>query len=316
MTDLTPPTREELGGAEPLMDSFLREAVPEIKLSIGDLIDRDNSRAIPDRYVKLLPRASLVVTLRPDVARAVASIAADLEAELTDSASRHGSLYDREYRVRLTDAGSPGAPLFRVNLRADDAKVDEAPVSALEPEAAESPPAPSPPPEPPPEPPPAPVAPAMDPDATRMDGVERPPFPSGRYALVAPGGADGEEQRFPLLNPVTSVGRETDNPELRSDVQLAGHPNVSRRQLALVWAPREEGDGFLVYNVGLNAVHVGDREVPGANAGRGALRLEALDEHSVWVEPSAELRVGGHGPALRIEEAPEPAEDPDATRFG
>jgi hypothetical protein len=312
MTDLTPPAREEAGGAEPLLDSFLREAVPEIKLSIGDLIDRDNSRAIPDRYVKLLPQASLVVTLRPDVARAVASIAADLEAELTDSANRHGSLYDREYRVRLTDAGSPGAPLFRVNLRADDAKVDEAPVAASGPDAAELPHPSSAPSEPPPDP----VAPAMDPDATRMDGVERPPFPSGRYVLVAPGGGDTEEQRFPLLNPVTSVGRETDNPALRSDVQLAGHPNVSRRQLALVWAPREEGDGFLVYNVGLNAVHVDEREVPGANAGRGALRLEALDDHSVWMAPGAELRVGAHGPALRIEEAPEPAEDPDATQFG
>jgi hypothetical protein len=314
MTDLTPPAREEAGGAEPLLDSFLREAVPEIKLSIGDLIDRDNSRAIPDRYVKLLPQASLVVTLRPDVARAVASIAADLEAELTDSASRHGSLYDRAYRVRLTDAGSPGAPLFRVNLRADEAKPDDASAGGLEPGAADAPPAPVP--TPPPAARPEPVAPAMDPDATRMDGPERPPFPSGRYALVAPGGGEAEEQRFPLLNPVTSVGRETDNPELRSDVQLAGHPNVSRRQLALVWAPREEGDGFLVYNVGLNAVHVGEREVPGANAGRGALRLEALDDHSVWMTPGAELRVGAHGPALRIEEAPEPAEDPDATQFG
>ena len=53
---------------EPLLDQILREGIPEIKLALGDLIDRDNSRAIPDRYARFLPETLLVVTLRPDAA--------------------------------------------------------------------------------------------------------------------------------------------------------------------------------------------------------------------------------------------------------
>src|SRR4028118_796782 len=102
---------------EPLLDTFLREAVPEIKLSLGDLIDRDNARAIPDRYAKLLPASVLVVPLRPDAAEAVRPIAAELEGELTDSCMRHGSLYDREYRVKLRVANAPGPPPFPAPLR-------------------------------------------------------------------------------------------------------------------------------------------------------------------------------------------------------
>ena len=55
MTDFTPATRPHEASDEPLLDSFLREAIPEIKLSLGDTIDRDNSRAIPDKYVRMLP---------------------------------------------------------------------------------------------------------------------------------------------------------------------------------------------------------------------------------------------------------------------
>src|ERR671916_2757116 len=100
MSELSPRTPESAVD-EPLLDTFLREAVPEIKLALGDYIDRDNLRAIPDRYAKLLPESVLVVSLRPDVAEAIRPIAAELEEELTDSVMRHGSLYDREYRVRL-----------------------------------------------------------------------------------------------------------------------------------------------------------------------------------------------------------------------
>src|SRR6185503_18182116 len=61
----------------------------------------------PDRYVKLLPEQTLVVTLRPDAGEAVQPIAGELERELTDSCMRHGSLYDRAYRVKLRVAPSP-----------------------------------------------------------------------------------------------------------------------------------------------------------------------------------------------------------------
>jgi hypothetical protein len=328
MTDFIPAhrTEEEEDGPEPLLDAFLREALPEAKLALGDLIDRDNTRAIPGRYVKLLPTTTLVVAVRPDVARAIASIAAELEDELTDSVMRHGSLYDREYRVRLKEAGQAGAPLFRVSTQPPDAPEPE----RIEP-APPTPPAPAPPPrrEPAahagsagtlleggrPEP--------MDPDATRVEGGALPPFPTGRFAVVVEQGEDGEQQRFALDEPVRTLGRETDDPSLRSDLQLAGSPSVSRRQLALVWSGAGGEPAFDVYNLGLNPLHVGEREIPGANAGRGPLKLDGLDAHSVRVLPGEPIRIGGHGPVVRIVDTEAgtaggepPDDDPDRTRFG
>jgi hypothetical protein len=87
-----------------------------------------------------------------------------------------------------------------------------------------------------------------------------------------------------------------------------------------------------VYNLGLNAIHVGDREVSGANARQGALDVAAMGEHSTWVAPGEAIRIGGHGPIVRIHDGkaaqkePEggggleihvvPPVDPDATQFG
>ena len=354
---------------EPLLDTFLREAVPEIKLALGDMIDRDNLRAIPDRYARLLPESLLVVSLRPDAAEAVRPIAAELEEEFTDSCMRHGSLYDREYRVKLRVANAPGAPLFRVMVRKADEPEPEpflppAP-AAPEPRRAETPaPAFSPVPRPsvsetihvapadegatvaaPLPAAPAPAAePAIDPDATRLDGVAPPPpapreeaapplprWDAGRWTLVVEDEDGTEKERFPVPGPMSTVGRQTDKSEVRSDLMVADAPHVSRRQLALVWAPRGDRPGFTVYNVGLNALHVGDREVPGANRGKGELRLEELmADHSEWVAPGAAMRIGEHGPVLRLLDGSEGAEeedapaapadeveiDPDATRFG
>jgi hypothetical protein len=328
MTEFIPAARpEEDDGQEPLLDSFLREALPEVKLALGDLIDRDNTRAIPDRYVKMLPLTTLLVTLRPDAAKAIAAIAAELEGELSDSVMRHGSLYDRDYRVKLREAGQAGAPLFRVSTQ---------PAGQPDPEPIE-PPQPTPAsPEPPRErarPPAPPLAETLfagrtpeevDPDATRVEGIGLPPFPAGRFVLVVEDEEGNAGQRLPLEGAVQTVGRETDNPALQSDLQLTGSPNVSRRQLAVVWAGRGDDPGFDVYNLGLNSIHLGEREVPGANAGKGALDLGTLSAHSVRVKPGDALRVGGHGPVLRIEEAEAPGagggeaedEDPDRTRFG
>jgi hypothetical protein len=353
MTDFTPATRPtEHGSEEPLLDSFLREAIPEIKLALGDLIDRDNSRAIPDKYVKLLPLTTLVITLRPDAAQAVAPMAAELEGDLTDSVMRHGSLYDRDYRVRLKEAGQKGAPLFRVSVQAAG-QPDPEPIVA----------APAP---PPPTPAhdatefaarrePAPAAPPiaetlfagrgpelMDPDATRVEGIgpshpapgapkPAPDFPAGRYELVAEEDDGTELERFPITQPITTVGRQTENAALRSDIQLSNSDRVSRRQLALVFAHRNGRAGFDVYNLGLNAIHVGEREVSGANAGKGPLTLEGMEPHSLFVEPGQAIRVGGHGPIVRIrgtgganagdapmeiKVTPEPEDDPDKTQFG
>jgi hypothetical protein len=387
MSDLI--STPESSDQEPLLDTLLREAVPEIKLALGDLIDRENQRAIPDRYVKILPESTLVVTLRPDAATAVQPVAVELERELTDSCMRHGSLYDRAYKVRLRAAASPGAPLFRVATRRGDEPEPE-PFRAPAPEptprpAIEAAPVPAPPiptgpsaaavaaaanetviaarPAEPAAPVAAPAAPApaappaapaevfVDPDATRLDGVAPPPpapaatsggvsgrFDAERFALVVESEEGEERERFPIPGPMTTVGRQTDNPELRSDVAITNAPHVSRRQLALVWAPRGGDPGFTVYNVGLNPLHVNDSEIQGANRSKGDLRLEELmQDHTEWVAPGVGMRIGEHGPVLRIADmrpeaddagaederaAEEPAAqpevemDPDATRFG
>lgn len=366
MSDLI--STPEASDQEPLLDTLLREAVPEIKLALGDLIDRENQRAIPDRYQKMLPENTLVVTLRPDAATAVQPVAAELERELTDSCMRHGSLYDRAYRVRLRAAATAGAPLFRVASRRGDEPEPE-PFRAPAPEptprpAIEAAPLPAPPVPTgpsaaaveaagnetviaarPPEPervkpaPAAPSLPSIDPDATRLDGAAPPSgrFDAHRFALVVESEEGEERERFPIPAPMTTVGRQTDNPELRADVAITNAPHVSRRQLALVWAPRGDKVGFTVYNVGLNPLHVNEAEVAGANRSKGDLRLEELMEgHTEWVPPGMPMRIGEHGPVLRIadlrapedaggadeepvgEEEPEPEVemDPDATRFG
>jgi hypothetical protein len=344
MTDFTPASRSQDAGEEPLLDSFLREAIPEIKLALGDLIDRDNARAIPDRYVKMLPLTALVVTLRPDAAQAVAEMAADLEADLTDSVMRHGSLYDRDYRVRLKEAGSKGAPLFRVGVQ-PAGQPDPEPIVAAPPPP--PPPAPARPAEatefaPRPAAPPMPAwapsgpPPVMDPDATRVEGrapaaAPAPAQPAGwtpgRFELVVQDEDGTERERLPIPNATSTVGRQTDNPALRSDILLGDSPNVSRRQLALVWAERHGRPGFTLYNVGLNDVHVGDRHVSGANAGKGELTLDGLEAHSLWIAPGESIRIGGHGPVVRVLErkadggaeirvVPDADDDPDKTQFG
>lgn len=364
MSDLI--STPESADQEPLLDTLLREAAPEIKLALGDLIDRENQRAIPDRYQKMLPESTLVVTLRPDAGQAVQPIAAELERELTDSCMRHGLLYDREYRVRLRQAAHQGAPLFRVSV-GKEGEPEPPPISAAPPAPAAAPAAPVqpvapaqpaapaaeatmavPPPAAPrvePRPPEIRVGPSMDPDATRLDGMPAAPsapadvggpaasrFDAERFELAVEDEDGTERERFPITAPMATVGRQTDKAELRSDIQLTGASHVSRRQLALVWSPRGEEDGFTVYNLGLNSVHVGETEVPGANA-KGALALdELMEKHTARLLPGDAVRIGQHGPVLRIrdtgggdeegeegEDAPpadEVPEDPDATRFG
>jgi hypothetical protein len=339
MSDVTPrPAAPE----EPLLDQLLREAVPEIKLALGDLIDRDNARSLPDRYARLLPETVLIVTLRPDAARSLAPVAVQLEAELTDSCMRHGSLYDRPYRVRLHEAGDPGAPLFRITKEAAGGPSDQpglvAGVSEPEPALGTvsapplTPPVPpievrgdriAPPPPsahgetiavPPPRPaaPRAPASPMDDPDATRMEGLAPPrtsPAPgweSGRWELVVEDSEGADAETFPLPAAEATVGRHTDNPALRSDLMLTGAPQVSRRHLALRWEPRDGKPGFRVANLGLNALWLDKDEVPGANL-KGPFSLDAVPEQHVrWVAADARMRIGENGPALRIRPAAAP----------
>jgi len=317
LSEPTPIANAAPMGEEPLLDSLLRDAVPEIKLALGELIDRDNARSLPDRYARLLPETTLAVVLRPDAAEAIRPVAVELEREMSDSCVRHGSLYDRVYRVKLRQADSAGAPLFRVAvLTPEQARA-----------AAEAPPAPA-----PSAHAPAPHAPGSqgetvlspglpprDEDATRIDGPPRPMPPAGKFLLIMEDLEGAEQARFPVSETETTVGRRSEDPSLRSTVMLPEVPHVSRRQLALVWAPKGDEPPFRVFNLGLNPVSVGDHEVPGANVGRGPLKLDAVAEaHTARVGPGIAMRIGEHGPVLRLVEAKEapPAVDPDATQFG
>ncbi|CAN5325871.1 hypothetical protein BH20GEM2_BH20GEM2_08210 [soil metagenome] len=298
----TPPTRDE-----PLLDTLLRDALPEIKLALGDLIDQENRRAMPDRYSRLLPGSTLRVALRPDALDALAPVRAEVERELTESCSRHGSLYDRTYHVRVRAAERPGAPLFAVGT-------ESAPPAEHTEMAADAavPPSPAPSFAPPPE-----RFPVTDPDATRIDVGVPSGWEADRWELVVEEegeGGQGHSSTHPLREPVCTVGRESSAADLDLTVALADSPHVSRRQLALVWQPRGDEPGFRVYNLGLNPLHFGEREVPGARAPHGQLGFAAIDPtHPAWVAQDEAVRIGSSGPTLRVREASAPAPDPDAT---
>jgi hypothetical protein len=302
------------------MDTLLRDALPEIKLALGELIDRENLRALPGKYAKLLPESLLVVTLRPDAAEALATLAQTIERDLTDSVMRHGSLYDRAYRVQLRRSEDADAPLYRVTAHAGHAPTEEAhepapheALPAVRADRADRADAPT-------EAAPLPVA---DPDATRVAEVGPPGWQAGRWVLVVEDVGGEEREVFRLTDSYATVGRRSDDPQLRTTVALSEVPHVSRRQLALLWEERDGAPGFRVYNLGLNPLHLPGQEIRGAHVGKGQLDLDSLPKTSVgWVPPGVPIRIGDQGPVLRIDEVPPdeadedddvPA-DPDATR--
>jgi hypothetical protein len=159
-----------------------------------------------------------------------------------------------------------------------------------------------------------------DPDATRIEDVGPPGWQPGQWLLVVEDLSGEQREAFRLTDSYTTVGRRSDDPQLRTTVALRDVPHVSRRQLALLWEERDGAPGFRIYNLGLNAVHVPGQEIEGAHVGKGRLELDRLPEQSVgWVPPGVPMRIGEQGPVLRIDEIPpdededEPS-DPDATR--
>lgn len=317
-------------GNQDLMDELLRAGVPEIKLALGEAIDRENSRPLPAKYARLLPETLLVVTLRADAGAALAPIAADLERELTDSCNRHGSLYDRAYKVQLQRTDDPDASLYTVSAHAGKDVGSEAPGSGAAaapagvsaPQEApvwKSPSAPMPAP-PPVRPAPA-SLPVSDPDATRL-GAEpaRAGWEPGRWLLVVEGEGGVHKEVFRLGDATVIVGRRTSDPVLQATIAISDAPHVSRRQLALAWEPRAGAAGFRVYNLGLNDIHLPATDIPGAHLGKEAVDLKGLPEkHTGWMAPGVPLRIGEHGPVLRIEDVPPDPDDewvdPDATVF-
>ena len=145
----------------------------------------------------------------------------------------------------------------------------------------------------------------------------------GRWVLVVEDLNGQEREVFRLGDSYATVGRRSDDPQLRTTVALSDVPHVSRRQLALLWEERDGAPGFKVYNLGLNPLHLPGREIRGAHVGKGALDLDAVPGDATgWVRPGVPVRIGDQGPVLRIDEVPPDAEegaeevevDPDATR--
>ena len=293
------------------LDMLLREAIPEVKLALGDLIDRENQRPLPGRYARLLPDTLLIVTLRNDAAEALLPIAREIERELTDSCMRHGTLYDRGYRTQLRRAEHPGAPLFTVSAHPGaGAEVAEEPEASdatiVDPAATgraerDSTPA---------------SLPTHDPDATQLEGFTPSGWEPGRWVLIVGSEAGEDQEAIPLTEPLTVVGRRSQDPALRAHIALRDVPHVSRQQLALVWEPRDGAEGFRVYNLGRSPVTLPEGELPGAGIGRGVIRLHEIGaEHAGWIGAEQSLHIGSKGPTLRIEQVPQEPEDPDATRY-
>jgi len=298
------------GGGDPsLLDELLRTAVPEIKLALGERIDGENARPLPPRYARLLPPTALWVTLRPDAADAVGPIVHDLERELTDSCNRHGSLYDRSYTVRLQRAGAEDAPLYTVEVAAG---AQEEPGIAGDDRPA--------------------VAAASGEREIGSAGTDAPGASTGTASVGSPTGWDperwivvvedamgGARETFRLTDPIVTVGRVSDDQGLQPGIAISDTPHVSRRQLALAWEARDGAPGFALYNLGLNALEVGGRKLPGARVGRGPLDLGRVpDEARGWIPPGTPFRIGDSGPMLRIDELEARDEDwidPDATVF-
>lgn len=286
--------------SQSLMDELLRAGVPEIKLALGDAIDRENARPLPARYARLLPDTLLRVTLRQDAADALEPIAGDLERELTDSCNRHGSLYDRSYRVQLNRSGEPDAPLYVVETQsgqeagdgdAEEAAADVASIPSLE-----------------------------RPPSRRADDAALEGWTPGRWVLVVEDDQGEDREVFRLADPEVTVGRVTDDPRYRATIGISDAPHVSRRQLGLVWQQRDGEPGFTVYNIGLNDVHLPDADLPGANLKRDADDPTTIGaEHVGWLPPGVPLTIGESGPTLRIDEVPADPDDdwvdPDATVF-
>jgi hypothetical protein len=286
-----------------LMDELLRAGVPEIKLALGEAIDRENARPLPPRYARLLPETLLLVTLRADAADALRPVARDLERDMTDSCNRHGSLYERSYRVQLRRSEDPDATLFTVSAVAGKDLAESAP----ELPSGEQPAI-------------APAVPAAERSAPRLGALGSGGWEPGRWLLVVEADDGEEREAFRLAEPLTTVGRRTEDPQHQAAIAISDAPHVSRRQLALAWEERDGAAGFRVFNLGLNSVHIPGRDIPGARAGRGLLDLERVpEEHTGWLPPGVPLRIGEHGPTLRIGELPEGPDDvwvdPDATVF-
>ncbi|HET7321067.1 MAG TPA: hypothetical protein VFI96_01110, partial [Longimicrobiaceae bacterium] len=232
-----------------------------------------------------------------------------------------GSLYDRTYRVQLRRSEDEGAPLYRVSAHAGhdlgaaepgpapgEGPHEDLPAIQAQRDETEF----------------APALPVSDPDATRIVEAGPPGWQPGRWVLVVRGEEGEEREAFRLTDPLTTLGRRSDDPQLRTTIALRDVPHVSRRQLALLWRERDGAPGFRVYNLGLNALHLPGEEIDGAHVARGPLDLDSVPERCTgWLPPGVPLRIGEHGPVLEIEEVPpdeeedeaEVPEDPDATRY-
>jgi hypothetical protein len=245
-------------------------------------------------------------------------VARALEMELTDSCTRHGSLYDRAYRVQLRRSEDPGAPLFAVSSHAGQELAQE---PAAEP-AAE----------------PAPGG-APGTGGTGEEGrTEAAPYPCrsptrtppastgraaggwqpGRWILVVEDEEGEESEAFRLTEPLHHRGPAQRRPAAatthRAQRRAAREPPPARP--ALGGARRRAGVPGL--QPGAERAPPAEPRLPGAHVGRGPAAPRSGRRRATRLARARRARCASatSGPTLRVEEVPqEEDEDPEATRF-
>lgn len=290
----------DLGVAQrenPRLHAFLSDELPRLKLRLGEEIDRANHRPLPRNYDTALSVTTLNVVLGQPLAAAVEEIAAHLEADLNESCRRHGLIYDRAYRVRVWSASTKEAPDIAIVAQTERASS----AKELGPDDGKS------------------TStgrgfPIADPDATVLSSDSTAKWDSSKWLLRVVA-REGDPETYQLSEPQVTVGRKGDNPDLAATIVLASAPRtVSRRQLALSWAPKKKNPGFSLWNLGGPEMHVEGQKVVGANSPPGVIDLSVIDDrHHAWIEPDARVEIGASGLTFWIEANAAAWDDADRT---
>lgn len=283
---------------DPHLHAFLSDELPQLKLRLGEEIDRANCRPLPRGYGAALSMTTLNVVLGQRLAAIVDKIADTLEVDLSDSCRRHGLIYDRAYRVRLWSAPpQEGAPDFAISAQAERASVarrvgaddEESPSTERGLRIA-------------------------DPDATVFSSDSTATWDASKWLLRVLA-EQGDAETYQLSEPQITVGRKSENVDLSATIVLVAAPRtVSRRQLALSWSPRKKKPGFLLWNLGGPDIRVDGRKVVGARTPPGAIELSTLDDrHCTWIEPDTRVEIGASGLSFWIEANPATWDDAEQT---
>lgn len=276
---------------------FFTSILPRIKLAIGEAIDRDNAKQVPARYRNKLGDTLLEIVLHPTIVSTIVDLVNEVEADLSESSTRHGLMYHRKYPVRLVASGDHEGALFEVIVRVAPSATSpsevpqgsESTILAIDPPAGVTE---------------AEAARTESEGAPATEAEEDDSWRSGRWELRVVDRKGEEVARTPLQQPVIAIGRQPDPYPSGSSLRLPERlSTVSRRQLVVQWDPDIGSPSFRIFNTGKSPIRVGDIVIPGANEGNSLPDLTRLqDDHSVKVAPGVQVEIGTAGPILWIED--------------